>query len=266
MATKCYACKRSLSNPESVQLGIGPICRARRKRERDAQEKLDREASKCHHGFNCGNPHHVQTLVRRLHGSLEFWPKWLMAESDEAGVPINVHECNRLNEMIADCTWIIIDVLGLRRPPVQVPQIEQKNLEEMLKITGQFMNPANELQPGQFRIPPDIRCQYRHTVLRERGICPHGLDCREPNRAVAAVYSILSILRNEVEPLFRDTSYGGLVGASDAAYVACMNMLEVLGLEDEASYIYYRDLPKMRKQAQKNARRWERRLRKRGAA
>jgi len=243
-----------------MKLGIGPVCRARRKRELEAQEKLDREVSRCHHGFNCANPHHVVTLLGRLNGQLEAWPQWLEAE----GVEFNEAD---INPVIRQLMGDIEDGLGLRRPSVEVPEVAQVSLDEMLKATGHHMNPANEISPGQYRIPFDIQSQYRCAVLRERGVCPQGLDCTDPGKAVGAIYSILSILRNDLEPLFRDTSYGGLVGASDAAYVACMNMLEVLGLEDEATYIRYQDLPRLRKAAQKNARRWERRqARKRGAA
>ncbi|MGE5594162.1 MAG: DUF6011 domain-containing protein [Betaproteobacteria bacterium] len=259
MTNRCYACKRALSNPESVKLGIGPVCRARRKRELEAQEKLDREASKCHHGFNCANPHHVATLLGRLNGQLEAWPQWLRAE----GVEFDEADINpAIRQLMGD----IEDGLGLRRPPVEVPEVAQVSLDEMSKVTGHHMHPANQLEPGQYRIPFDIQSQYRCSVLREKRICPHGLDCREPERAVAAIYSILSILRNDLEPLFARTSYGGYAAASDRAYVACMNMLEVLGLDDEAFYIRYQDLPKLQKAAQKNARRWERQARKRGVA
>ncbi|MEW6104783.1 MAG: DUF6011 domain-containing protein [Bacillota bacterium] len=268
MATRCYACKRSLTNPESVALGIGPVCRARRKREIEAQERLDREASRCHHGYNCEDPHHVLTLLGRLEGQLEVWPGWLRAEGidpGETGVDQDIN--SDINKLMCQ----IVKGLGLRRQPVEVPQVVvpgmEPSMDEMLQVTGHYMHPANEISPGQYRIPSDIQNQYRRTILRERRVCPHGLDCTDPGKAVGAIYSILSILRNDLEPLFRDTSYGGLVGASDAAYVACMNMLEVLGLEDEASYIRYQDLPKLRKAAQKNARRWEqRKARKRGAA
>lgn len=264
MANRCYACKRSLTNPESVALGIGPVCRARRKRELEAQERLDREASRCHHGYNCVNPEHVLVLLGRLESQLENWPAWLEAEGfdpGETGVEPDIN--GRIHSLMSD----IAEGLGLRRPLVEVPEVAQASLDEMLKATGHYMHPANEISPGQYRIPSDIQNQYRRTILRERRVCPHGLDCTDPGKAVGAIYSILSILRNNLEPLFRDTSYGGLVGASDAAYVACMNMLEVLGLEDEASYIRYQDLPKLRKAAEKNARRWERReARKRGAA
>ncbi len=266
MQTRCYACKRILSNTESVRMGIGPICRARRKYELYDQQKLDREAGRCHFGFTCGNPQHVETLLGRLLDQVDLWPKWLVAGSDETGVPVDTAVCRRLNELIVEYGQTIVDALGLHRPAVEVPEVARTGLDEMLKATGHYLNEANKLGPGQYRVPPDIQAQYRRTVLREKGACPHGLDCREPDRAIAAVYSILGILRNEIEPLFRETTYGGLVGASDAAYMACMNALEVLGCEDEASYVYYQDLPKLRKAAQRNARRWERRLGKRGAA
>lgn len=264
MANRCYACKRSLTNPESVALGIGPVCRARRKRELEAQERLDREASRCHHGYNCENPHHVLTLLGRLEGQLEVWPEWLRAE----GVDCEDEPINRAIRTLMDR---VKDGLGLQRQPVEVPQVivpgMEPSMDEMLQVTGHYMHPANEISPGQYRIPSDIQNQYRRAILRERRVCPHGLDCTDPGMAVGAIYCVLSLLRNDLEPLFRDTSYGGLVGASDAAYIACVNMLEVLGLEDEASYIRYQDLPRLRKAAQKNARRWERRqARKRGVA
>ncbi|MGE5585787.1 MAG: DUF6011 domain-containing protein [Bacillota bacterium] len=264
MANRCYACKRALSNPESMKLGIGPICRARRKREESAQEALDRSASRCHHGFNCENPQHVVTLLGRLEHQMEVWPEWLRAEGIEPGETGADQETNsEINRLMCE----IVEGLGLRRQPVEVLKVSVPGMDEMLQVTGHYMNPANELEPGQYRIPPDVQRQYRRSILRERGICPHGLDCADPGKAVAAIYSILSILRNDVEPLFSATHYGGYVAASDRAYVACANMLQVLGLEDEGTYIITHDIPKMLKRARTNARRWERReARKRGAA
>ncbi len=254
--TRCYACSRVLTNPESISLGIGPICRARRKRELDEQEKLDREAGRCHFGFNCGNPIHVGALLERLMGQVETWPEWLRAEGVDSS---RIGVARLVGRQIDELAGAIVEGLGLRREPVDVPEVPAPGLDEMLKVTGHYMNPVDELQPGQYRVPADIQAQYRRTVLREMRVCPHGLDCIDPGKAVGAVYGILSLLRNEVEPLFRDTYYGGLAGASDASYTACMNMLEVMGLHDEASFIQYQDMPKLRKAAARNARRWERR-------
>lgn len=258
--TKCYACKRELTNPTSVNLGIGPVCRAKRRRENEAQERLDREASKCHFGFVCYNPDHVLTLLSRLKNSMENWPRWLEQERQMASRDFEQDEVKAICQRVAGHMQTIVDCLGLDRDKVQVPEIDQADLETMLQATGHFRNPANEVEPGTYRIPPDITRQYTRTKLRELKICPHGLDCRDPNRAVAAVYMILSTLRNEVEPLFRTTSYGGLVAASDQTYWHLANILQVLGFDDEGDYIIHKDIPAMKKQAARFAKKWNRHL------
>lgn len=258
--TRCYACHRELTNPTSVSLGIGPVCRAKRRREADAQERLDREASKCHFGFVCYNPEHVLTLVIRLTRSLESWPGLLKQEREMAGLEFEQEQVAEICRRVDDDTRIIIDCLGLNRDRVEVPEIEQADLQTMLQTTGHLGNPANEVEPGVYRVPPDIQRQYTRTKLRELKVCPYGLDCRDPNRAVAAVYMILSTLRHEVEPLFRNTTWGGLAAANDQPYWHLANILQVLGLDDEGDYIIHKDIPAMKKQAARFAKKWNRYL------
>ena len=163
--TKCYACKRELTNPTSVNLGIGPVCRAKRRREIGAQERLDREATKCHFGFVCYNPVHVLTLLSRLKNSMENWPRLLEQERQMASRDFEQDEVKAICQRVTGHIHTIVDCLGLGREKVKIPKIDQVNLETMLQTTGHFLNPANEVEPGTYRIPPDIERQYNFNPL-----------------------------------------------------------------------------------------------------
>jgi hypothetical protein len=235
--TKCYACKRELTNPTSVNLGIGPVCRSKRQRKLDAQERLDREARKCHFGFDCYNPGHVATLLGRLRNTMQVI----------TGGDYPPPELKGLLEKIEQEVRNIEDCLGLNRPNVEVPKIEWPGYDEALAATNHRFNPADEVAPGNYRIPADIQRQYWHTKLREMKICPHGLDCRDPQSAVASVYRILSILKHEIDPVFRRYDGRPLAACDDRAFWHCANILSVLGFPDEEEYIIHKDIPAMKR-------------------
>lgn len=58
---KCYACKRELIDPTSVNLGIGPVCRRKRQRKLNAQEKNEV-------GNSCGFYDGGDIILRRVNG------------------------------------------------------------------------------------------------------------------------------------------------------------------------------------------------------
>ncbi len=82
-------------------------------------------------------------------------------------------------------------------------------------------------------MPTDHDEQYRHIKLRALGVCPFGLDCRDPNQAVGVVWRLLSLMRHQVEPLLLTEESSGWSWDS-LTYQHLANTLELLGCNDDA--------------------------------
>lgn len=228
----CYACGKQLTNPESIRFGIGPICRAKRQREKDEQEEI----TKCHFGFNCQYPEHIRVVLQRLWTSVENWQTWLIREYDLDGTEVDPALLHNFKKDIS-CNFVTIsDALGLERKRVDIPD----NI-------GKYIDLLNKQS-------------HRAAFLREIHICPSGLDCQDPHGAVAAVYRILNIIRFNVDPLFRKTRYGGIAVADERAFRHLANILQIMGLNDEADYIIRVDMPYMKKIAKQFEIQWEKHI------
>ncbi len=234
---RCFRCGRALSNETSVANGIGPICAAKRHSEVGADRRLSLENSQCHHGFNCYAPEHGATTIGRFHHRFN-------AMAEQVGLP------GALVDEIESLIRQYLDALGLSRDAVEVPRIDvppfgdrQAMIELRLPIERGPFGPS-------VKMPTDYDDQYRRLKLRECAVCPFSLDCREPGKAVAAIWNILSIMRYDVEPWLKRASLplsrGGRGGDGGSAlgwewdqmiYQHLANSLEVLGLYDDGQDI-----------------------------
>ncbi len=223
---RCFRCGRELSAAESIDAGIGPICRARHSQELNANQKQSLENKTCHQGFHCYAPDHGLVTIGRFVNRF-------MALAEQTGLP---------REIVSEVMPLMrqyIDALGLKRKPVEVPDIAIPHFGDHQAIRDLNL----PIEQGPFgpsvKLPVDYDEQYRWIKLSECQVCPFGLDCREPAKAVSAVWNILSIMRYQVEPwLHRNHDAGAWGWAWDTMlYQHLANSLEVLGLIDDGQDI-----------------------------
>lgn len=220
---RCFRCGRPLSNHVSVQAGIGPICRAKRETDLDAEEMQRQKNLECHYGFTCYNPQHSGTTLARF-------LRRFNAMADQTGVQGSIRA-----EVVAQCEHFA-DALGLNRDEVSVPSID---VPMFGRETIAALNIPLKNQPGVgsvYSMPVDHDEQYCHIQLRAMGVCPYGLDCRDPRQAVGAVWSLLSLMRYQVEPLLLTDERCGW-SWDRLLYQYLANTLQVLGLHDDAQDI-----------------------------
>jgi len=244
MSIQCSRCKRSLTNPDSIREGMGPVCRARNKSVEKAEDAQRQDNLKCHHGFVCYAPDHAATTIARFARRFE-------AMAEQTGLP------DQIRATVAARVEEFRTALGLNRDAVPVPEIDVPHFG--LETIGALGIPAQASPFGgvSYAMPIDHDEQYRRLMLRKEGICPFGLDCREPNRAVSVVWQLVSILRDQacpesnrrVEPFLRGADSGWAWDTMLCQHLS--NTLEVLGLDDEGRDI--RDIPATAKRT-RNAR------------
>lgn len=221
-AHRCFRCGRELSNHTSVEAGIGPVCRGRRAHEQDAERRRRDENLRCHHGFVCSNPAHAGTTIWRFHHRFG-----LVAQS---GIPLPVHR--QVGLLVTE----FLDVLGLDRSHVPVPTIDVPLFgPETITALGLLARPS-PFGGTCCEMPVDHDEQYRHIKLREMQVCPFGLDCCDPERAVAIIWQLLSLMRYEVEPALL-TADSCEWSWEPPLYQALANTLELLGLHDDAQEV-----------------------------
>lgn len=219
---RCFRCGRELSAEQSVRNGIGPICSSRRSAELDAEQKLSKANSTCHHGFTCYAPGHgLTTISRFLHR--------FMVLADQVNLP---------NDLRAEASTLVrqyIDALGLKRKPVEVPAIEVPSFGDLAAIRELGLPVEQGPFGASVKMPADYEDQYHHKQLCKMAVCPFGLDCREPGQAVAAVWNLLSLMRYQVEPWLKRNRDAGAWGWEwdSLIYQALANSLDVLGLDDD---------------------------------
>ncbi len=177
---RCFRCGRELMNATSVQHGIGPICRARQECELAAEEARRQENLRCHQSFVCYYPEHAGTTIARF--SHRF-----MALAEQAHIPSNTQ--TDVEKLVAE----FCGALGLNRPRVDVPRVEVPAFgRETIEALG--VPPKIESGYASYALSTDHGDQCRHIKLRALGVCPFGLDCRDPNQAVGVVWRLLSIM------------------------------------------------------------------------
>ncbi len=228
---RCFRCGRELSAAESVNAGIGPICRAKRSAGMDVDQKLSQDNKTCYRGYHCYAPDHGLTTIGRFVNRF-------MALAEQTGLPREI-----VSEVMA-LTRQYIDALGLKRKPVEVPEIDVPPFGNLQAMSDLRLPVEQGPFGSSVKMPVNYDDQYRWIKLRQCQVCPFGLDCREPSQAVSAVWNILSIMRYEVEPwLARSLSRrdGGGQGWGwqwdSLLYQHLANSLEVLGLTDDGQDI-----------------------------
>jgi hypothetical protein len=242
---RCFRCGRELSAEQSVNNGIGPVCASKRREQLDADQKLSRENKACHHGFTCYAPEHgLTTIGRFMHR--------FMAMADQTDLP------NELRKEASALVRQYIDGLGLKRQHVEVPVIEVPPFGDLQAIRELDLPIEHTPHGDSIKMPYDYEDQYRRLKLRACAVCPFGLDCNEPGKAVAAVWNLLSLMRYQVEPFIHRNRNSGAWGWGwdTLAYQHLANSLEVLGLDEDGSEIM--DIVKEQKE-QKNSKRNRRR-------
>lgn len=219
---RCFRCGRELSNELSVRNGIGPICSKRRQLELDADQRLSEENRTCHQGFTCYAPEHGHTTISRFASRFH-------ALAEQTGLP------GTLVEEVEKLTRQYIDALGLDRAAVEVPHIDVPIFGDPQAMRDLHLPIVQGPFGASVRMPGDYEEQYRRLKLSACAICPFGLDCREPGKAVAAIWNILSIMRYDVEPWLRRNRDAGAYGWEwdTQLYQGLANSLEVLGLLDD---------------------------------
>lgn len=218
-AYRCFRCGRDLSNEVSVELGIGPICRQKRAADEAREDKQRQLNLRCHHDFTCYAPDHAGATLSRF--------------VDRFGAMAD--QCGLAPRQIADVAGLVSEArhaLGLLRPRVQVPEVEVPIFG--MHTVGVLNLPLTRGPHGaSYAMPYDHDDQYRRIELRAVKVCPFGLDCREPDKAVRALWRVLSILRYEVEPLLATEDNHGWAW-DRLMYQRLWNTFEVLGLDDDA--------------------------------
>lgn len=199
---RCGRCGRPLKREESVRLGIGPVCRARLKREESIELR-------CHHGFTClpSVEYHVPTLLARARRRYSVY-----------GIPWD-EELER----------IIIDELGIERERIQVDVSEEveKLFEERLREKGEV----------SYREEVNLAKE----VCRRKGICPYGLDCRDPERALDAVYGLIAKAIEHMETKDPELPFTDAIDS-------LIDLLQVFGFANEREH-YYRLEKELRRRA-----------------
>jgi len=219
---RCFRCGRDLSNEKSIEVGIGPICRTKHSVEEAAEDRQRKKNLTCHKGFVCWAPDHVATVLSRFINRY-------------TGLAANAALPQTLTDEIAGLVGEVRDALGLNLPRVQVPKIDVPMFGE--KTIGVLGIPPRKGPLGvSFAMPVDHDEQFRRIGLRFDRICPFGLDCQDPDKAVDAVWRLLSVMRYQVEPLLAtedncDWAWDLLL------YQHLGNVLECLGLNDDAADI-----------------------------
>lgn len=212
----CFKCGRALSDPDSVEKGIGPICAARRDEDLTAEEVNRRENLRCYRGFCCACPEHAGTLMMRFLNRFQ-------AMAVQTGLLLET------TVQVIQATAEFADCLGLLRERAPVPEIEAPMFgRETICELG--ISPEQRNGLTSYAMPPDHDAQYRHKKLRALNICPFGLDCRDPMRARSLVWRLLSIMRYEVEPQIARTGWGW----DRLMYQNLANIFEVMGEPEEA--------------------------------
>lgn len=219
---RCFRCGRELSAVESVNNGIGPICAAKRSAAIDADQKLSRENSACHQGFTCYAPAHGMTTIGRF-------VQRFMALADQTSLP------NEWRDEAMKLTRQYVDALGLKRPRVEVPVIDVPPFGDPQAMRDLNLPIEHTPHGDAIKMPHDYEEQYRRLKLRACAVCPFGLACREPGKAVAAIWNLLSLMRYQVEPYLKHNRDAGAWGWEwdGLIYQALANSLDVLGLDDD---------------------------------
>ncbi len=241
---RCFRCGRALSAEQSVNNGIGPICAAKRREQLDADRQLSRENTTCHHGFTCYAPDHgLTTISRFMHR--------FMALADQTKLP------NDLRKEASTLVRQYIDALGLKRPPVEVPVVDVPAFGDAQTMRDLNLPIERTAYGLSIKMPIDYEDQYRRKQLCKMQVCPFGLDCREPGKAVAAVWNLLSLMRYQVEPWLKQNRDSGAWGWEwdSLLYQHLANSLDVLGLDDDGRDIL--DIVKEQRE-HKNAKRGRR--------
>lgn len=219
---RCFRCGRDLSNETSVELGIGPICRGKRAAEESAEDQQRKSNLTCHKGFTCYAPDHAGTLI----GHFIHRFNALVDQTD----PV------KLAPLAAEIIQLITAAgaaLGLDRPRVPVPDIKVPVFGQA--TIGLLGIPARRAPSGgmSWAMPADHDDQFRRICLRIDQVCPFGLDCQQPERAVQNIWRVLSILRYDLEPQLATEDHCGWAW-DRLLYQHLWNVLEVLGCEDDA--------------------------------
>jgi len=189
MNRKCGRCGKPIEREESVRAGLGPVCRK-------ILAKSTPKEFKCHHGFAClpSVEYHIPTFLNRARRKYSVY-----------GIPWE-DELERA----------IIDALGIERERIK---IDIKDKTERLKI--EHLKKHGELS-------------YRDEVLltkeayRRRKVCPYGLDCQEPEKALDAVYALIARAIDHME----DDPDLPLVEAIEDL----LDVLQVLGFNERQHY------------------------------
>jgi hypothetical protein len=240
MLNACRRCGRSLTNPKSIEVGIGPVCRARSRRVEQTEDAQRKENLKCHHGVVCYAPDHASTTIHRfLHR--------FTAMAEQTSLP------DQIRVTVGALVEQFRDALGLNRDNVPVPEVDVPRFgPETIAALGIPAQPS-PFGGVAYAMPIDHDEQYRRRKLRQAGVCPFGLDCRDPGQAVSTVWRLVTILCEQVEPILREVDSAW--SWDSALYQHLANSLEVLGLNGEGEDIRAISATAKRKRTTRSTRR-----------
>jgi len=244
MNSTCWKCHRALSSADSVKIGIGPICRAKIQREQTAAEAARQANLACHHGFVCSNPEHAATTMTRFQHRLR-----AILENVGLADPSWRQEIRDLTERADVSVATVNDALGLYRPRLGLPTIGLPK-PDACTLTGLGVPPTHSARGTSYDVPADWQQQYKHKALHQLGICPHGLDCRDPAAAVAAIWRLLDMMRSELEPRLRANWELREWSWDHTLYQGLYNTLQCLGLQEEGELVCD-EVERMRRRARK---------------
>lgn len=218
--TRCSRCGKELTDPDSVAAGMGPDCRARADM---AQDESREQNLRCHKGMVCYAPKHAGTTIDR------FWNRF-SAMADQVSL-LSRDSVSHIASLVEQFK----DTLGLNRDSVPVPEIDVPMFGR--ETIGKLGIQGEDLIDGTrgYAMPVDHDEQYRCVELRRMEICPFGLDCRDPGRAVALIGIIAAHMERDVEPelVFTHSEWAW----DRLMYQSLANSLEVLGMTAEGAEI-----------------------------
>ena len=175
------------------------------------------KATQCYQGFNCYNPRHILTVLGRYNRELSVMDEFTSVD----GVDLTAARKD------AQFMSVLIGAaLGIGRPMETIKTVLPPNIG---KFPG--VNPAMLMALGQtpdhrgrFDIPLNIEAKWRLLKFREARVCPHGLACPAPVKAMKRILVLHDITR-----ALAGRANGTNVAHIGALYQYISNLYDLMG-------------------------------------